>query len=1029
MKLQMLRAALLASAGAAALTVPGFAFAQQDTAATTSQEELSEVVVTGSRIRRNDLTSIQPVQIISTENMDERGFTNVADALNELPSAGIPISPLGDQGSFGTGRNFVNLFNLGSNRTLTLVNGRRFVGGNPASIFTGAGAGGQVDLNVIPTGLVDRLEIVQAGGGAVYGSDAIAGVVNIITKTEFEGVEVDGLYGISDKGDGENWRARITAGRKFMDDRLSVAGSYEYNETTALAFTDRDVTGRQIAFANNPLNRTGSDLIAGAILIENRRIPEVTLGGLPFRTGGSALSGLLTIPDPSNPGARIAAQFDPNGNLVPYNSGTFYQASIASGGQGMNLAELSSLISPVKRHVATTFVHYDVTDNIRANVELFYSKLDAEEPFNQPIYNAPIFGGSSASLQFSTANPLLTPQARAAILAQPTALPADPNNPGERLFFLSRASTDIGSNKTTADAETWRGLVGLEGDFQAFDRDFFWNLSANQGQSKGSFSSPNVIQTRFLQAINVTRDASGTPVCADPAARAAGCAPLDLFGYGRPSQAALNYVQVQFESEFKLIQTVFEGNVGGDLFELPAGAVSFAAGFEYRREKSSFDPNEPQELGIGRSAAITAISGKYNTKEGYGEILVPVFGGDFGFLGMRRLEFEGSYRRIDHSQAGKDKAWSYGGRWEPLTGLMFRAQKSRSFRAPAITETSLPTATSFMTATDPCDARNINAGPNPATRLANCQAAFQALGLPSNFNLTSQVQASTVQGSQAGNPDLQNEIAKQFSVGFVWTPTFIRNFAVHADWVDIDLENAISNFNLTSILQVCYDSPSSPPDACGRFERGGAGTDAAGQILTAGAVGPGGVSVGPRTGYINAGYTNFEGLTAGLDWRLDLDTVGLDYLWGSNPGRIEFDLDVQHVKRQQTSVTGLGFDLNRDHGEIGYPKWSYKLETAYRRDALSVVWTVNWLDQSVFNNDFTRETRYPLTVDDYMVHDLAVSYDLTNLTKGVGLGLDRTRARFIVRNVGDVEPPYGTTGIGVYDVFGRMYQVGLTARF
>ncbi|MFN3513180.1 MAG: TonB-dependent receptor domain-containing protein [Phenylobacterium sp.] len=1000
--------------------------------------DVDEVVVTGSRIRRPDLTSVQPIQVITMQSMEERGFTNVADALNDLPSVGVPISPIGDQGSFGVGRNFINIFNLGTNRTLTLVNGRRFVGGNPASIFTGAAAGGQVDLNVIPTGLIDRIETIQAGGSAVYGSDAVAGVINIITRSEFDGVEVDAAYGVAEQGDADVWRGRVVAGKTFMEDRLSLFGSYEYNETKPLAFTDRSRTAEQLTFAANPANTSGSDNIPGAIIIFDRRIPETTFGGVPFRTGGSPLANILTIPNPNGAG-RVAAQFGPGGVLVPYNTGTFYQASVASGGDGMNLAELSSLQSPVKRHVATAFAKFDLTDNIRVNAELFYSKFDAEEPYNQPIYNAPLFGGNSASLQFSTANPFLPAATRAAILAQPTPLPADPNSPGDVLFFLSRASIDIGTNKTTAEGETLRSVLSVEGDFSALDRNFFWNLAMASGESDGSFSSPNIVQTRFLEAINVTRDASGAIVCASPTARAAGCQPLNMFGLGSPSQAALDYVGVQFKSDYKILQTVYEGNFGGDILQLPAGAWSFAAGFEARYEKSSFSPNEPQRLGVGRSAAITALTGKFNTKEWYVESLVPIFGGDFTFPLLHRLEVEGAYRKIDHSQAGEDKAWSYGGRWYPIPDLMIRAQKARSFRAPAITELFLPQATSFMQATDPCDFRNINSGPNPATRQANCAAAFQALGLPANFSLTSQVQAATVQGSTSGNPDLGNEIAEQWSAGFVYQPSFVPGLSLNFDWVNIQLTGAISNFTLTSILQVCYDSPDPQPDACGRFERGNSALASTrqGQILTRGETSGGVTSDGPRAGYINAGYTNFEGFTAGVNYRADLvEWLGGAFggWFGGNPGVVNVDFDLFHVKRQQTSVTGLGFDLNRDHGEIGNAKWRWKNETTYTRDNLSVVWTVNWIDQSKFNNDFTLESRWPLTVDDYMLHDLSVSYDFADMATRMGLGgLDNLRARFVVRNVFDTDPPHGATNsanaYGTYDFIGRYYQVGLTARF
>jgi outer membrane receptor protein involved in Fe transport len=1029
----MLRTALLASAALASVAgAPTIVQAQDGGAAV----DVGEIVVTGSRIRRADLTSVQPLQIISTERMEERGFTNVADALNDLPSIGVPVSPVGDQGSFGVGRNFINIFNLGTQRTLTLVNGRRFVGGNPASIFTGAAPGGQVDLNVIPTGLIDRIETIQAGGSAIYGSDAIAGVVNIVTKTEYEGVEVDGRYSWADGGY-DDWRARITAGKSFLDDRLNVSGSYEYNETGQLGFVDRTRTAEQLTFAANPLNTSGTDGIPGAIIIFNRRIPEITTGGIPYRANSISTGQIITI---ASGAGRTPAQFGPGGVLLPYNPGQFFSASVASGGDGLNLAELSSLISPVKRHVATAFVKYDLFENIRLNGEFFYSEFKAVEPFNQPIYNSGLFGGNSANLRFSTANPFLPAATRAALLDPANALTADPANPGDAFFWLARASVDIGNNQTRADGDTFRGLMSVDGDFNFLGRDFYWNAAYAQGISQGTFESPNIVQARFLEAIDVNRSASGTPQCASAVARANGCAPLNMFGDGAPSQAALDYIGVQFVSEYKSIQTLYEANFGGSLFDVPAGQFSFNVGVEARYEKSDFNPNDPQERGVGRSAAITALTGKFNTKEFYGEALLPIFGGDFTFPLLHRLEVEGAYRKVDHSQAGKDDSWSFGGRWHPVRDLMIRAQKAQSFRSPAITELFLPTATSFITANDPCDFRNINSGPSPATRRANCEAAFQALGLPANFSLTSQVQVATVQGTSSGNPTLGNEIADQWSIGFVYQPSFIPGLAITFDWVDVDISGAISNFTLTSILQVCYDSPDSPPDACGRFERGNSATAAnrQGQILTNGdATGAGAVSPGPRQGYINAGYTNFEGFTAGINYDSELadvlDGVFANWLNG-NPGRIAFDFDVFHVEKQQTSVTGLGFDLNRDQGEIGNAKWRWKLDTGYSRGPLSIVWTTNWIDESRFNNDFTFETRTPLKVDDYFLHDLSVTLKLDELADNYGMGLiDNAQLRFVVRNVFDKNPPLGATNsanaYGTYDFVGRYMQVGLTARF
>jgi hypothetical protein len=262
-------------------------------------------------------------------------------------------------------------------------------------------------------------------------------------------------------------------------------------------------------------------------------------------------------------------------------------------------------------------------------------------------------------------------------------------------------------------------------------------------------------------------------------------------------------------------------------------------------------------------------------------------------------------------------------------------------------------------------------------------------------------------------------------VGFVYQPSFIPNLAVHADWVHIDISDAIANFNLTSILQVCYDSAPGQ-DACGRFERGlpGLGPTRQGQILTNGEAG----SSGPRTGFINAGYTDFAGFTAGIDYRLEFSDFGMQW-FGGNPGHVDFNFDLYHVQCQQTSVTGLGFDLNRNHGEIGNAKYQWKLEATYERDALAVIWTTNWIARSNFDDDFTPETRYPLQVDDYYLNDLAVTYDLSKYVENVGYGFKGAQARFIVKNIFDVEAPYGTTGLGVYDILGRYYLFGLTARF
>ena len=482
------RTFLLGTSVLAGVLAASTAMAQEaNGSAQTEATEVSEIVVTGSRIRRNDLTAATPISIVSSETLDAKGYANVASALNEMPGSGVPITPEGDQASFGAGRSYVNLFNLGTNRTLVLVNGRRFVGANVSSIFSGSSAGGQVDFSSIPTALIDRVETVQAAGGAIYGSDAVAGVINVITKRSFEGFESNIEYGISEEGDADQFRFRATAGDTFFNDRLAISGSYEYAETDSLAYTDRDRTAQQWFRSVNPANTSATDGIPANIWYPNRRIGEMTKGGLAFRTGGIAMSNLLTMEDPNNPGSRVAAQFAPDGTLVPYNPGHYVAATQFSGGDGLNLAELTSLQSPVTRHNATLFANYEIAPRVRLDTEVFYNRTKATEDFNQPIFNSGAFGGVSGALQFSTANPFLSAQARNELLNQPNALPEDPNNPGERLFYLHRASTDLVEPNALAESDTYRIVANLNGDFDAIGRTFFWNVAANYGRNEGFF--------------------------------------------------------------------------------------------------------------------------------------------------------------------------------------------------------------------------------------------------------------------------------------------------------------------------------------------------------------------------------------------------------------------------------------------------------------------------------------------------------------------------------------------------------------
>jgi outer membrane receptor protein involved in Fe transport len=595
----------------------------------------------------------------------------------------------------------------------------------------------------------------------------------------------------------------------------------------------------------------------------------------------------------------------------------------------------------------------------------------------------------------SLTNPFLP----AATLAQLQAgLPA-----GATKFYLSRASTDIvGSNSVKSETETGRVVLGLEGDFKALDRDFNWDVSLNKGVVDGNFSQPGINQAKFAYAVDAI-SSGGQIVCrvstlasTDPAA--AGCAPLNLFGYGSPSAAAVNYIYAPFTNEFLRDETDFLANFGGTIWKLPAGKASFNAGYEYRRESGKFAPGDNALKGVGRSVPISQVSGKFHTEEEYVEATVPIFGPDFNFPLARRLDFDAAYRKVDNSLAGTNEVHSLGAKWSPFHDLTLRMSNGQTFRAPAITELYLPQSSAFSTATDPCDFTNINAGPNPTARAANCAATFKALGLPTNYKLVSNVQAATIQIVTGGNPKLGNETAKNASVGFIYQPHFIPNLTISADHIKTHIANAISSFSLTSILSVCYDSPT-PAPACNNFTR-----DANAQVVSA------------TTGYVNASYIRFSGDTVSIDYHFEPKYLPLP---NTIPGNIDANLAVFHYDEYKPSVTGGGFDQINSRNTPGTPDWSYQFNLTYANDKMKLFWTNQYQDAVRIDRTTPGTVRAYRRYADYFLDSIG--------------GEVTVRKNFVFRaginNLFDVQPPFPTTGINIYDLVGRQYYAGLRASF
>jgi outer membrane cobalamin receptor len=1010
------------------------AFAQDtkkvDSASTAADaEELDAVIVTGSRIKRAGYDTLEPAVTIGEEYIKSRAITNIADAINELPGFGTAVTPEGGQASFGTGVNFVNRFGLGSNRTLTLVNGRRSVTANPLTIFAGAAPGNQVDLNGIPTQLIDRVENLAVGGAPTYGSDAIAGVVNVILKNDYEGAEVALTYGMSDRGDNDRINVNGIWGTSFGEGRGNFTMSASFDNTDGVLQTQRELFRRALLFATNPLvsaltgqptrtpqndgrvygtpfNTSTTDGISNAVLIQNRRLSQLTGGGLLFpSTGALNLTGGTLRGFGTSQNTYL--QFDNSGSLVSYNPGIPFGNTDASGGDGFYLVESGQITSDLERETVNVFGNFDLTDSVRTFWEGSLFQSEGLEIIDQPIFNATQFGGNSAALTFSATDPRLTSQAAATLAAN-----------GITSFRLSRASRDLVTNNAKSKSKTGRLVAGLSGDFDAMDRAFNWETSLTYGRNSSEYSQNVLNQQNFLNAINVVRNAAGQIVC-NPAGtigvvaggltpRAdANCRPLDIFGENRASAEARNYVTGRTLTDGLLEQTVFNANIGTDLFSTWAGPVSSNFGVEYRKESGKFTPNEFQRLGQGRAVAILGLEGDYNTKEIFGEFILPLVSDSNEIWGVHKFDLTAKGRRVDNSVNGNFNAWTLGAQFQPIEGFEIRANKTRSFRAPGLVELYAPTSSAFFAVNDPCDPRFVTGGTRPAIRQANCAQFYREYNLnPATFQ--SNAVSATVEGSSSGDANLQNELADSKTIGFVWQPEFIKNFRMSMDYYEINVRNAIAFLGANDLATGCFDNTSfaagpvrNANSFCERINR-----DAAGQIVpTINADGTRTPAV--RTGYVNGAFLNYQGIS--LEAAYNIELTDLDSL--------QFSMNSSNIDKLENSNNAIVTDVQDN--EIGNSHLQHSFGVDYVHGPFGINLKANFISSAKFDVTFTPENRDQLSVASNTTYNLGLYFQVN----------DNFALRGSITNLTDKEPPFGTTGIGVYDILGRRSAISGEYRF
>jgi len=953
--------------------------------------EDQQIIVTGSRIQSPEITSVSPVQVIGDQEIDNAGVANIQELLLENPAFGTPGLSRTNSAflTSGTGVATVDLRDLGSDRTLVLINGRRVVAGVPGTAT--------VDLNVIPTQFLQRVDVLTGGASSLYGSDAIAGVVNFIYKDDFEGIEANAQYGITQEGDDPQYQANVTVGGNFGDDRGNIMLHFGYSNQEGLLSRQRANT------FTDDLSRIYFTGEASDYFVAQ----EPFFSSFPpqgrFITGGGTFT------------------FGQNGQLL----NCFNTNGTTCGGapNGFNRQFFRTLAVPVERYLFAARGRYDITDNIRAFFEGTYSNTNSEreiEPF--PLESGGtngIFPGTGGAFNLETVidgvryrNPFV-PDAifNAAV---------DNDGDGIRDIGFVRRLSEFGTRNGATNRDFYRFVVGLEGDL--FDDRFRWDISYNYGrvsESQVSNGQVNVINFRnALAAIVDVNDLDNDGnrseiICADVQARAAGCVPLNIFGAGSASPGAVDFIAADQTFQTRITQQVVTANISGSLFDLPAGPLGIAVGGEYRRETSLENNDALTNAGLNAGNALPDTQGAFDVKEAYAEVNIPILA-DTPFF--HRLNARAAGRVSDYSTVGTVYSYSVGGEWSPIPEIRFQGTYAKAVRAPNIGELFTGPSQTFPSGIiDPC----VGIGPTGGGALGdNCRAAPGVLAnIAANGVFTiNQADLQGISGFNSGNPNLEEEESDSYTAGVVITPTSIdllRNFVLRVDYFKIDVENVITAAPRNFTLNQCYAQ--GDPQFCQLVTRRAAATpvNSAGSIDLINAPAFNGASL------------STEGIDVVLTYRTALEGLGL-------PGALNARVSYTHLF-EGFLIPVPGGDPDPFAGEVGTAEDRFTANLGWTFDDITWTFTGTYIGPSAEDQDFIEAfglDPFAIVIPEEFYLDTQLRFSAS----------DNFDFYFGIDNLLDNDAPnilsgatFNTTGADtaadVYDIFGRRFYAGVTLRF
>ncbi|CAM4297676.1 hypothetical protein BIW53_13215 [Pseudoalteromonas byunsanensis] len=950
------------------------------------EDKVERISVTGSRLLSIEATSPSPVTVIGEDIIAASGATDIAELLNKLPSMAPGLSSATSNYNGSAGVSTQDLRGQGAKRTLTLVNGRRHVGSIPGE--------STVDISSIPTGLIKRIEVLTGGASSVYGADAVAGVINIITKTDYVGSKLNVSAGISSRSDGEKHGFNFLHGLNFDNNKGNATFYFSYNKEAEINAKDRPYTNSNWQYLPNPehvdlklkLLAQGKTSEEVAEITKHDDIPN-SIMARRYSISASPTTVVFI--------GGVAYTFNADGSMRPVKlgkSGELYRPENGltgiqtdEGGEQLGAYEFQRLRVPVEKAMFNNTINYEFDSGHRLTLDTKYVKTESESRmFPHSVYGSVPLSRDNAFIRSDLG----------ALMDQ------------NEMYYLpiARHFTEMGRQGSDYSRDLFQIVAAVQGEFS---NNWQWEFYAQYGKATADETTINsYYEDRWQASLDSVRDENGNAVCRAtidstaapiPGNDYSNCVPHDVFT--PMSEEVLSYIDLEHTSSQEQSQKVVHFNTSGDLFEGWAGPIAVSLGAEYRKESGATSPSEALQEGYGASYGVSRpVVGEYDVKDVFVEANIPLLKDVFM---ASKLDMNLSARSAHYSEAGQNTSWNVGATWQPIDDLTVRVSRSRSARAPNISEQFTSEGEGFAWLYQPCSQTRIQTA--EAHVVENCKKLGVNVFKNEDGITTSDIrwyQPGTLLTS--GNKELDVETANTLTAGLVITPQAIENFELTFDYWDIKLAGLISSFNVSTVVDACVEQSSLDNQFCALLTRQPDG------IIT----------------HVNLKTLNLnQRRTSGLD-------IIANYKFDALGGEFTMNTIVQKLIRRdiQTDPT---LDLEPTVGLFAHPRWKGTINLSYENDDFRIGASTRYVGKQRSRESYTASIVTPHETPTMMYTDLTASYNINEqlrINVGANNVFDKETPQMPEAYIGGGSYYTGTSG-GLFDTFGRTYFASVNWEF